>query len=274
MRVKESYIEHYYKGSRWVSTLRRLTGSISPRSSPKPLFNIVKTLNSPKNTKGILSFTLFGDDNKKDFWSGLVSPLLLNAKLIDKILPGWTIRVYISSSISQPVHDALIKAGCELMVMNEEKDNAFSGLLWRFLPAGESLPFMVCDADLSIAGSNFFIPGFERIDEWLKSDKPFYRRKCFPINIAWPISAGCWGGKPTKDGKPPVPNIKEILEKYDYNWFGSDEAFLRKEVWPLFKKEGYYTVYTTLERVMGVLLIIFILVLVTVIIYKIVKRRR
>ena len=42
----------------------------------------------------------------------------------------------------------------------------------------------------------------------------FFRRKLGIINKFIPISAGMWGGKPDKNGNPPLPKIKEQMEKY------------------------------------------------------------
>ena len=138
----------------------------------------------------------------------------------------------------------------------------FNGLLWRFLVASENLPFLVCDADMLIDEQNWFISDFSKVQKWLESDKTFFRRKVFLINMAWPISAGTWGGKPTKDGNAAIPDIKNRLENYNHDWFGSDEAFLAKEVWPLFKKEGYFTDLSKNEKIfyifLGCLIVIFL----------------
>ena len=81
------------------------------------------------------------------------------------------------------------------------------------------------------------------------------------------LAAGAWGGKPKKNGTAPIPDIKERLEKYSHDWFGCDEAFLNKEVWPLFKKEGYYDIPHTGEKVLYISLIVVLILVILLIIY-------
>ena len=88
----------------------------------------------------------------------------------------------------------------------------------------------------------------------LKSDTPFFQRSLAHINFFIPISAGMWGAK-GKNGKPPIPDIQEKMEIYCNNWFGCDEAFLTKEVWPEFRSQGYFKVHNYSE-----IIIIFLVV--------------
>ena len=80
-----------------------------------------------------------------------------------------------------------------------------------------------------------------------------------------------WGSKPTKENKVLIPNIKNVMENYQHNWFGTDEAFLKKEVWPLFVKEGYYDVTNKLNIIIKVL---FIVILLSILIFIIIRCKK
>jgi hypothetical protein len=268
--MKELYKENYYNGSRIASVWYRLTKYIQPKEYYSSDFTPIETINPSKDKKGIVSFTLFGDEKSDRFWSYLVEPLLTNSRQISRILPGWGLRVYISSSLSSEVYDVLVDADYELVVMNENPKYPFIGLLWRFLVANENLPFLVCDADMLLDDNSWLLTNLNQVSDWLESDKTFFRRKNFPGNMLWPICAGGWGGRPTKDGRAAIPDIKDRLEKYNYNWFGSDESFLYKEVWPLFKKETYYTSYSVAEKGFWV---VSVLIIVGVILFLILRKR-
>ena len=269
--MKEKYREAYYKGDRFSPTWRRFTRYLElsgNTSHMKPL----EIVNPYKDDVGIVSFTLFGDSTTDRFWPRLVEPLLRNAHVAKKVLPGWGLRVYLSSSLPDKVGNALRDAGFELVIMREDPEQPYRGLLWRFLVAAEKKPFIVCDADMLLNEQSLHLNGLQHVPDWLSSDKTFFRRKMFPTNFLWPISAGSWGGKPGKNGRAAIPDIKERIEKYKHNWFGSDESFLAKEVWPLFQKEGYYTSYSTVEILFWILLVIVSLLVVFIVIKKVMRR--
>jgi hypothetical protein len=266
--------ELYFNGSRARSVWSRLTRQTDDRENPADDFASCRTINEQPEREGIISMTLFGKGEGERFWKGLVEPILASAEKIKEILPGWIIRVYISSSLPQKVSDALVAAGCELVVMNPNSKHPYNGLLWRFLAASESVPFVVCDADMRLSDDSPTLNDLRHIPTWLRSDKTFFRRKSFPTNILWPICAGGWGGRPKKNGEPVIPDIKDRLERYNHDWFGCDEAFLTKEVWPLFKKEGYYTSYSLSEKITWVPLALLVVLIIVIVIAKLRHGRR
>ena len=265
---RESYTrEGYFEGKRdrWLFG-RRARRSLDTRDTPSTRFDVFEVLNGQPDAKGVVSISLFGDSTSPRFRPGLVKPLLRSSRIIEDVLPGWVIRVYVSESIPQSVRQELIDAGCEVYVMG--KMIGVEGLCWRFLVAGEDKPFIVHDADMPIDVSTSFFPPLEKhVTKWLNSDdQPFLRRKNGVVNVFdhIPLCGGMWGGKPTKEGVVPLADIKDRMEKYEYNYFGSDETFLKKEVWPLFKKEGYYSISTTAENSLLLLLVLVPVIIIVV----------
>ena len=266
--------EQYFSGSRLNATWRRLTRQIDERENPSNNFVPIRTINEHPKKEGIISTSLFGEGTDKRFWDGLVKPILDAATEIEEILPGWVIRIYISSSLPQKIFHALVSKGCELVVMSpSSKQQLYSGLLWRFLVASEDVPFLVCDADMRPNDSSNNLNDLRHVPDWLQSGKTFFRRKCFPTGMLWPICAGGWGGKPKNSGEPAIPDIKDRMEKYSHNWFGCDEAFLTKEIWPLFRKEGYYTSYSSAEKITWVVMALLVILVIIIIITRIWHRR-
>lgn len=195
----------------------------------KEPFQIRKKLNRQPDSKGILVVSLFGDLNDPYIYNRYVKALLKNVGKMKMVISGWTVRVYITPEANQKVINDLIEKGCEVYIMSKASDG-MDGALWRFLAAAGDKPFLSIDAD----DKGFY--NWKHVHKWLEGDKPFFRRTLAMLNSYIPICAGLWGGKANS-----IPGIKERISKYcgkkDY---GIDEAFLSKEIWPLFKKEGYY----------------------------------
>jgi len=226
--------EDYYNGSRWGSLWKKITGNIPLRHHSSTFFTVDEIINHQPTSLGIVAYSLFGDGKVERFRKKLLNPLFQNAKKLKAMLPTWSGRIYICSSIPSHIKEELVQSGYELFVMplplSEE------GYAWRFLAAEEGKPVVFHDADMLL--DDKFL---EIVTNWLSGDKLFLRRKLTGDNyIGVPISAGCWGVRPY-NGKSPLWDIKKNLEKHVFEGFGSDEAFLTKEIWPIMKKEGYYS---------------------------------
>ncbi len=251
--------ENYTSGikRRINSFVKRSLGIIKTRRGNKNRFDVVNKYNEQPHSKGVCSTCLFGDFNGDRFYTGLVKPLVYNASIIDDILPGWCIRVYLSTRIPIKIRNELLDAGCEIYTM-KEKPGTFTGTVWRFLVASEAKPFVICDADMRLDEQSFsYVLLAPYVKKWLNTDKTFFQRRSGLINIFIPISAGMWGGKCDKAGKPLIPNIKNLIEKYEHDWFGADESFLKTEIWPKVN-QSKYVVYSPLEKVT---LVVFTLIL-------------
>jgi len=212
--------------------------------------------------EGVVSYSLFGNYTKYSV------KLLESVKIIPQMLPGWYARVYVGIDIPKEILDQLITNDAEVYVIGPNKNIGFEAALWRFGPAGEGLPFISLDAD------DLFD---ERIASntkaWIKSGKPFvsFSKHSFIV----PLAAGLWGARPiwsepidlsiplseekqkeVDEGKiilainhqsstysevrVPFARIQEHINSYCEHWFGFDEAYLKLNVWPLFKQYGYY----------------------------------
>ena len=235
----------------------------------KPSFDIRKKYNEHPYAEGIISTCLFGKMDTPRFRNTYIKPLLYNANILNTLLPNWYLRVYMSPNTPQSLINDLIQKDCEVYIM-DKLSNKYIGTMWRFLPAGETIPFVTHDADMRLDEKNIHIaPLSKNIKKWMKKNKKFFKRNLSLINLTVPLSAGMWGAKPAEDNKPPIPDIKERMEKYCNNWFGCDEAFLTKEIWPEFKTYGYYSVYNRVY----IGLIIFLFILMVIILYsKIIHR--
>jgi hypothetical protein len=203
--------------------------------------NVIGIINEKPNSKGVFSFSLFGNLEDETKYKKYVEPILYSSKIVNNIAPDWCIRVYLSSDVSKYVRDKLIEYNCEIYLVSKDPNNKFVGTLWRFLPASETKPFIVCDADMKFDEFKLSYSSLKKsdIDSWLKSDKNFFVRRLGIINNFVSISAGMWGGKPTKEGKPLFPQIKDQIEHYEHKWFGTDECFLSKEVYPKLNKSKF-----------------------------------
>ena len=237
--------------TRFKSFIKR-TSKISYKAPCKTYsFNVICKINEQPKSKGVFSTSLFGHAKDNVFYNRLVVPLLHNSENIPDILPGWCVRVYLSTKIPLDIKNKLIKNNCEVYMMNEDPDNIYAGTLWRFLCASENKPFIVWDAD------DYFLYEYKNvIEDWLESDKLFFRIKVGIVNEFIPITAGKWGGRSDKNGNPPFPDIKNTIEKYQHNWFGTDESFLHKEVWPELKRSNV-TVQNGNTMIVCVILIVF-----------------
>jgi len=223
-----------------------------------PLYIIKNPLYNYQSISGIISYSLFGKVNN-NWKKGLLEPLLLNCNKIKTFLPNWLIRIYISSNIDDSIKKQLFLSGAELYVMKENNNNFWQGLLWRFLVAEENKTFIISDADSIIN-----LKTINKINYWQKSNKKFFRIATLH-NFFIPINAGNWGGK-SINNKPVIPNIKTKMAKYNTNWFGSDEAFLSKEIWPSFIKEGYYEGSPLLSKSKIIIIIILFFILIILVI--------
>ena len=276
--MKEHFIEHYYNGKRnfpysigiWW---KRVTGNIPVSDTPTYSYDVLDIINPQPRSHGIVAYSLWGDANTERFQTGLLEPLLNNAQQLKSRLPEWAGRIYISESIPSHIRQQLADSGYELFIMPDT--SLGEGYVWRFLAATEHKPVIIHDADMKFINRELTPDIFTTVQEWLNTDKPFLRRQLHASNILniTPIRAGCWGVRPTKDGRVPLANIKETMKKYVFEGFGTDEAFLTKEVWPIMKKEGYHS---TGGKNIALIVILSVLILLGLIILGLYlwKRRR
>jgi len=218
---------------------RRVMGKISPCNTKK--CTIVREKYKEKKSKGILSTSLYKACSDKIFNQKYFLPLLKNIEKINNVLPGWRFRIYLSPDLKDDILEILMAKDCEIFVMDKVPEG-HEGSMWRFLPASEDMPFLSVDADEDIKTT--ISP--EHIRKWILSKNIFFLRRIRHINLFIPMSAGCWG---SKDGA--IPDISDKICKYCSTWFGNDEAFLAKEVWPIVKKKGRYKTRTLMSEILS-----------------------
>jgi hypothetical protein len=212
---------------------------MTPHGGRNEAFDEIHVHNPRPDSDGIISVSLWGDGESDRFRQGLMEPLLHNVSRLNSELPGWVCRVYASEDLPEQVLGELVNAGCEIYVMPSPRQGG-EGFAWRFLATSERKPVVIHDADMTFDELN---PGlFDVVERWLETDKPFLRRRLHAVNVFGnPVSGGCWGARPYPDGKSPLVDVKDRLSKYSFEGYGIDEVFLTKEVWPIMKREGYYT---------------------------------
>ena len=148
--------------------------------------------------KKIISFSLWGDN--PTYTQGAIR----NAELAKEIYPDWVCRYYIGRSTPQQTIDTLSSFdNTEVIVMDVDGD--WTGMFWRFYPAGEQDVDVViirdCDSRLNNREK-------EAVNEWLNSDKGFHIMRDHPYHKT-EILGGMWGSK-----KGVTPNIKQQIESY------------------------------------------------------------
>jgi hypothetical protein len=173
--------------------------------------------------KKIISFSLWGDN--PTYTQGAIR----NAELAKEIYPDWVCRYYIGRSTPQQTIDTLSSFdNTEVIVMDVDGD--WTGMFWRFYPAGEQDVDVViirdCDSRLNNREK-------EAVNEWLNSDKGFHIMRDHPYHKT-EILGGMWGSK-----KGVTPNIKKQIETYIKGDFWQvDQNFLRDIIYPIVKNNS------------------------------------
>ena len=173
--------------------------------------------------KKIISFSLWGDN--PTYTQGAIR----NAELAKEIYPDWICRYYIGRSTPQQTIDTLsLFDNTEVIVMDVDGD--WTGMFWRFYPAGEQDVDVViirdCDSRLNNREK-------EAVNEWLNSDKGFHIMRDHPYHTT-EILGGMWGSK-----KGVTPNIKQQIETYIKGDFWQvDQNFLKDIIYPIVKNNS------------------------------------
>lgn len=206
-----------YRRNYWF----RVLVDIKPTPFGKKTYDCVKKY-TVKNKEGIASYSLYGDYEK------YYHTLIKNVSSVKEYLPKWCVRVYTAVDIPKKMLKELRDNEAEVFIMGPKKPLGYEGSLWRFLAAEENVPFVSLDAD-----DEFTKNIAEDIIKWQGSGKAFC--SLTEHKFALPMTAGTWGANPGT-----IPDIKEKMDKYYETWFGFDEAFLKKEVWPVMNKKGFW----------------------------------
>jgi hypothetical protein len=164
--------------------------------------------------KKIISFSLWGDNPK--YTIGAIE----NAKLIEKIYPGWVGRFYCGKSVPHEIVSSL-ESFENVEVIKMDVDGNWNGMFWRFLACEDSDIMISRDTDSRIS-----IREFSAVNEWLLSDKDFHIMRDHPWH-GTQILGGMWG---CRNGI--LKNIRDLIKNQNGDFWQVDQNFLRELVYP------------------------------------------
>lgn len=184
-------------------------------SAPPPPFN-------PHNrAENIISYSLWGE-NERYF-----APLAENLKLLNHLLPAWTIRVHLDTSVPLSFRNDLQRMGAQI-VQFELPPNmpGHRRLLWRFAVLGDTSVkrYLIRDAD-----SLLTVKERVAVDAWLASQYHFHIMRDFYTHTDL-ILAGMWGGVGGI-----LPNVDTLFNnRRGWRTEGNhiDQDLLSETVWP------------------------------------------
>jgi hypothetical protein len=173
--------------------------------------------------KKIISFSLWGTNPIYNIGA------IRNAELAKEVYPDWVCRFYYgTSTLNETIEKLKTFDNVELINMGVEGD--WTGMFWRFYPAGEEDVDVVivrdCDSRLNQREK-------DAVDEWLNSDKGFHIMRDHPYHTT-EILGGMWGSK-----KGVLPKIKDYIDLYiKGNFWQVDQNFLRELIYPKVKNNS------------------------------------
>jgi hypothetical protein len=171
--------------------------------------------------KGLISFSLFGDDPK--YFNGLIK----NIDLSQEIYPTCDIVVYATDTHTQTLKQIGTPEHVKIISMGESLD--LSGMFWRFkaleIPNYGYYIFRDVDSRLSRRESVM-------VEEWLASEKNLHVIRDHPMHNA-PVLGGMWGIR--CDYKNVILKSLEINVAEGY--YGEDQEFLWEYVYKPYRRD-------------------------------------
>lgn len=185
----------------------------------------------PRNER-LVSFSLF--NNIPIYSRGAVE----NARLMEKIYPGWTMYVYHGLEVDADILKALRDLSCVTVLCSHvigrppERLNGKSlcGKFWRFMalaePGVELAIFRDCDSRINVREQ-------AAVKEWIGSGKALHTMTEKARQKNRPIKAGMWGCRANRF------DIVFALKSHEYTGkYEDDELFLGRTVWPALKDDS------------------------------------
>lgn len=224
-----------------LNVMTRLSGSMIPHTTCEQMQPTVVKESTIHGASGMFVACLFG---RVDWY---LPTLLRNADDIANNHPtlprGWMLRVYIDENCPREAIDALIEHKCEIVVVSPPAEPGdLSGTVWRMLAFGvdsryQHMPVICIDADDQVSqrkyGNIRSLHAFEK--RWHASSKQFARRHILLSTFLIPL---CAGGVAGHTGS--IPDIAARISTYDFRRYGADEAFLTREIWSEFQRQGFF----------------------------------
>jgi hypothetical protein len=187
--------------------------------------------------KCLISYSLWG--NLKAYCCGAIQ----NAKLARDLFPGWTCRFYTAKNVPARVVADLEALGAE--IVQRPVPMGYVGLFWRFGPAYDDPGverFIVRDTDSRLTPRDAGM-----VEEWVESGEPAHIIRDCESHGAWMLGA-TWGLMPGyipefnelisefwQDYHGNDPNIEHGFESQRGRFYGVDQEFLSRKVWPIIK---------------------------------------
>lgn len=172
----------------------------------------------PKNMKKIISFCLYGDDQK--YCHGMIC----NIELAKIIYPDWIVRVYYGNSVPTEIVD-MMKNYSHIELVNMPENMQYQYMMWRFLPISDDDVEVMLSRD---ADSRLSYREKVSVDIFLESE--FLLHSIRDQRNHDDIMGGMWGMK-----KNNRINMRKLVESWDgHLGYNSDQEFLRKKIKPHF----------------------------------------
>ena len=170
-------------------------------------------------TSRIISYSLYGSDPKA------MDGALVNAKLASLIYPGWIVRFYHDSSVSEKVLETLRAENVQLV--NIKTKTLEPKEIWNLYVAADP-----CLERYIIRNLDSRLTKREKtaVDQWVDSGKQFHIIRNNTIDGNHPVPSGMWGGT-----QAAILDIIGLIHKNtkDSKQFGTVQQFLNKEIWPI-----------------------------------------
>lgn len=227
-------------------------------------FTVKEKINNSQDAIGIIAISLFGDFSNLKIYEKYVKPLFINGPKIQQDFPGFYIRVYIDPRTPRVYIDELVSKNFQVYIMDKPTDGT-SGMFWRFLAfeePGKRYTF-ISDSDTVINYENsatYPKLTMDTLRDWESSGKKFIARGTHRIYV--PFSANRIGMRDYK-----ISNIQDLMDGYTGKNYGDDEVFLKKEIYPIMKKEGLYRVSSNERTIFISISIVVILPLIVILLY-------
>ena len=175
--------------------------------------------------KQVISYSLWG--NAPKYTMGAIH----NANLIEKIFPGWIMRIYHNNTVPKNILDELRVNKFVELVYVEENKFSWGGLYWRFYVQDDETVdrYIVRDLDCRLNRSDKAC-----VDEWISSNQPFHLARCVEVHKI-EMLGGLWGAIRSKLNINMIEEIEKFHNQIQPNHRGPDQQFLRKIIWPLIK---------------------------------------
>lgn len=235
-------------------------------------YHVIEKYNTDRKKDIIISCSLFGDFSNgqkgEKLYTKYFLPVLTDGKNVVKNLENSNIRVYIEPTLAPELKQKLIDTGYEVYVM-DKPSKKLGGTFWRFLALQDkekSDIVIISDTDDFFNSDSKVILNTidsKSLDKWKNTGKKFMLRGEHNIYVPFYANRLCM-----RDYI--IENIAEKMKKYPKENYGADEVFLKREIWPIVKKEGFVRFTSGREKILilGVIVIILIFLIFLVISMK------